>query len=113
MNTFHRLWHDQRGSTTVASTILVTTILSIGALVGLVTVRDHVVQQFGDMAVGLDALDQSYRYAVGVDGNGDGDLIDPEDCFLTGGFSDSSTLVDVPGDAPACLDLTIAPTDEG
>lgn len=109
----HELWQDTRGSAAVASTILVTTIVSIGALVGLVTVRDHVLQQFGDVAVGLDLLDQSYSYQVGVDGNGDGDLTDPEDCLLQGSFSDSSTLTDPAGNAPAGLDLTILPTDEG
>ena len=113
LTVFHEFWRDTRGSAAVASTILVTTIVSIGALVGLVTVRDHVLQQFGDVAVGLDLLDQSYRYDVGVDGNGDGDLSDPEDCRLQGSFSDTSSLTDPAGDAPAGLDLTILPTDEG
>jgi hypothetical protein len=110
---FLRLWRDCQGTTSVASTILVTTIVAMGAMVGLATLRDHIVQQFGDVAVGLDHLDQSYAYNIEIDGNGDGDFNDPEDCIMRGRFEDISELVDVTGDAPGCLNLTIAATDEG
>ena len=43
-----------------ADYILAVTILVIGGVVGLVTVRDAVVQNFGDLAVALAMIDQSY-----------------------------------------------------
>ena len=109
---FYRLVREQNGSASVASTILVTSIISLGAMVGLVTVRDQVLQQFGDVAVGLDTLDQSYKYSIGIDVNGDGDFQGPEDCILEGVFEDTAIWTDPAGQAPACLDLTIAPSDE-
>ena len=107
-----RLWRDERASVAPISMILTTTILALGAIVGLTTLRDHITQQYGDVAVALRSLRQSYRYEVGVDVNCDGDINDPEDCVMTGGFTDVVDLQDDPGTAPACLSLTIAPTDE-
>jgi hypothetical protein len=40
--------------------ILLTTIIGLGVVVGLTTMRDHIVQQFGDVAISIDALDQSF-----------------------------------------------------
>jgi hypothetical protein len=92
--------------------VLTTTILALGAIVGLVTIRDHMTQQFGDVAVALRSLRQAYRYEVGIDVNGNGSIRDAEDCVMSGGFSDAVDIVDTVGNAPACLDLTIAPISE-
>ena len=110
---FLTLWNDTRGTVAAAGTILVTTIVAFGALVGLVTMRDHIVQQFGDLAVGLDRLNQTYEYEIEIDGNGDGDFTDPEDCVFRGQFNQSTSLVDAVGDAPACLNLSVPPANEG
>lgn len=112
MNRLQEFVRDQRGSTSPIGVVLVTTIVAIGSIVGLATIRDHIIQQLGDSAVALRNLRQSYRYSVSIDANRDGDSTDPEDCVLSGGFVDAVDLVDDPGDAPACLNLTIAPTDE-
>ncbi len=97
------LWLDERGSVGWVSTILATSIFTLGVLVGLTTLRDHVVQQYGDVSVGLDHLDQSWSYTTGIDLNGDGDSTDPGECEFRGSFSDSSTLSDPVGAAPADL----------
>jgi len=55
-----RLWNDQRGAVSTVSTLLLYTILSLGAIVGLATLRNHIVQEYGDLAVALDHLDQSW-----------------------------------------------------
>lgn len=104
---------DESGASAPMGVVLVTTIMALGSIVGLTTLRDHIVQQFGDAAVALRELRQSYRYSVAIDANMDGDTSDPEDCVLEGGFSDAVDLVDLPGAPPACLDLTISPIDEG
>lgn len=55
-----RLWRDESGALAGADYILGVTILVIGGVVGLVTVRDAMVQNMGDIAVVLGSLDQSY-----------------------------------------------------
>ena len=106
------LWRDERASVAPISVILTTTILALGAIVGLTTLRDHITQQYGDAAVALRSLRQSYSYVVGIDVNCDGDINDPEDCVMRGEFTDVVDIQDDPGTAPACLNLTISPTDE-
>jgi Flp pilus assembly pilin Flp len=56
-----RFWRDQRGEASGLAVILLYTILALGATVGLVTLRDQIVQEFGDLAVALDSLDQSWH----------------------------------------------------
>ncbi len=107
-----RFFADEKGTTGVASIVLITSILSLGALVGLATVRDHLVQQFGDLSVSLDHLDQSYFYEAFIDGNHDGDYSDPEDCVFSGQYFDGTALVDAVGAAPACLNLSLEPEPE-
>ena len=66
------LWRDDRGTASIVSLIFVTAILALGAIVGLAVLRNQVVQEFGDAAVALDQLDQSFSYTLRVDGNRDG-----------------------------------------
>lgn len=74
-----RFWRDTRGATSIIGTLLLYTILVLGVTVGVVTLRDQIVQEFGDLAVALDSLDQSW--AAGGDGYDDDgpSLIDPID----------------------------------
>lgn len=53
-------WDDQSGETSVMSLVLICTIVAIGATVGLTTFRDQLVQEFGDLAVAIENLDQSF-----------------------------------------------------
>ena len=54
-----RLGGDTRGGVFVEY-LLLCTIVGIGMIVGLATFRNSVVQEFGDLAVALDHLDQSW-----------------------------------------------------
>jgi len=56
-----RLWKDQGGAVSAVSALLLYTILILGVTVGLVTLRNQVIQQFGDLAVALDHLDHSWE----------------------------------------------------
>ena len=95
MKTLIRLWRDVRGEATIVATTLLYAILVFGATVGLITLRDQIVQEFGDLAVALDSLDQSFS----IDGGAS--------------FTDSVSLTD-PADAePAGISIQAAPRAEG
>lgn len=89
-----RLWRDQRGSTSLVATLLLYAVLVLGMTVGLVTLRDQIVQEFGDLAVALESLDQSFS-VHGV------------------GFTDSSSVTDPADEEPAGLSVRRAPSAEG
>jgi hypothetical protein len=65
-----RLWTDSSGFVVSGDYILLTTILVIGMVVGVVTFRDQVVQEFGDIADAMESLDQSYTYTIVNPGGG-------------------------------------------
>lgn len=69
-----QLWGDESGFVVSTDLVLVSTILVIGLIVGLVSVRDQIAQEFGDMAVAVGNLNQSYSFAAHsvtyVDDNG-------------------------------------------
>ncbi len=95
--TLRRLAHDTDGGIQPAAYLLMVTLLVLAALPGLVTVRDTIVQEFGDAAAALDNLDQSYSFTL----NGQ-----------TSVFIDSSTLDD-PADAePAGISVRLPASPE-
>lgn len=107
------LWSDESGMHSPEAMIIMTTIIVIGSIVGLTTLRDHIGQQFGDLAVALDSLDQSFEYYFAHDNNGDGDFDDDNEFEFDGRFvDDSPTLVDNVGQAPACMNISLAPSPE-
>lgn len=98
-----RLARDERGSVAAMSTIFLTVILGLGVLGGLVIVRDHLVQEFGDFGVALDSLDQSFSYEINVcDG-----------CEISASYVDDYATLEDPVDAPpACLVIDVDPGEE-
>ena len=71
-----RLWKDERGVVNTTDVILMTTILALGALVGLVSLRNQVVQELTDVATAVGFLNQSYSYEGNVSDNAN---LDPND----------------------------------
>jgi len=109
VGSFQSLWSDERGMHSPEAMIIMTTIVVVGCMVGMVTLRDHISQQFGDVAVALDSLDQSFRFRFVHDNNGDGDFDDEDEFEFEGSFADDSpTLTDLAGQAPACLNMKVA-----
>ena len=106
-----RLWNDDRGGVDFISLIFVTAIVAMAGVVGLVQIRDQVTQEFGDAAVALDNLDQSFSYTISVDSEGDGTI----DFTQASAYADPApTLLDPADAAPACLTLNVvAPATEG
>lgn len=60
-----RLRLDQRGSVGAAEFVILVTILAIGMIAGLCAVRWSLIQEFGDVGVALERLDQSYQATIG------------------------------------------------
>ncbi|QDU99211.1 hypothetical protein [Lignipirellula cremea] len=105
-----KLINDDRGEASVTALVLIAAIVCLAAIVGLATLRDMVIQQFGDVGVAINNLDQSFSYEILIDTDGDGML---EDLGINGEYiDDAPSLVDNPGAAPACLNFTTAPGTE-
>jgi hypothetical protein len=95
-----QLWHDQRGTVSAVSTLLLYTVLGLGAVAGLATLRNQLVQECGDLAGALDHLDQSWTVTL------------PDTTVL--GYTDpGTTLDDVAGDPPAGISVTELASPEG
>lgn len=116
----NRFWRDQSGTTSAIALILVTTIIAVGVIVGLATFRNQIIQEFGDVGVAIDSLDQSFDYDISVDTDNDG-IADTtvasgmhldDDDQNNDGIRDAGALEDPVNAAPACLNFAIAPTGE-
>ena len=68
MHLMKQLWMDESGAIISAELILVITILVLGMVVGLTTVRDQVIQELGDVALAIASINQSYSFS-GVTGH--------------------------------------------
>jgi hypothetical protein len=55
------LWNDESGEISIMSLVLICTMIAIGATVGLTALRDQVTLEFGDVAVAIENLDQSFE----------------------------------------------------
>lgn len=127
-NTIRKLWSDDAAFVVSADLILISTILVIGVLVGLVTLRDQVVQELGDLATAVGNLNQSYSFAahtVTLTVN-EGDPDEETFTFTVAGssFADMTDLgetgtdeganTDPPNAEPAGINLSVgATTGEG
>jgi hypothetical protein len=56
------LWNDENGFIVSAELILVSTILVIGMVVGLQTIRETVTTEMADVAAAIGSLNQSYNF---------------------------------------------------
>jgi uncharacterized membrane protein YkgB len=59
---FRKLWNDEAGFIISAELVLVATIVVIGLIVGLVMVRNQVVQELADVAQAIGNISQTYCY---------------------------------------------------
>ena len=96
-----RLWKDETGVIDASSYIFFVTLICIGSVCGLVTIRDQVTQELGDLSVAFQNIDQSFslNYTLGT-------------LVVTASFIDNDAGNGVAGAAPAGIDLTVAGTGE-
>ena len=75
MTLFRKLWADDAGFVVSAELVLVATLLVIGLICGLTSLRNQIVQELVDVGQAIGSISQSYAYAgtakCGV-GNTDG-----------------------------------------
>jgi len=108
-------WNDERGYVFTTELVLIAVISVVGVVVGLVTVRNAVVQEYGDTATAVGVLDQSYRYDG--DNHTGGDAIPGTGQFVAGSEyvdnPDACEVEDVAGQPPAGISISVAPVGEG
>ena len=63
MKVASRLWSEEAGAVVSAEIMLVATILVLGVIVGLKSVRDSVVTELADVAQAISNVNQSYTYS--------------------------------------------------
>jgi Flp pilus assembly pilin Flp len=82
-----RLWRDDAGFVVSTELVLIATIVVIGLIAGLTTVRDAVVTELADVADAISEVDQSYSYGA-VSAH----------CAITAGttFNDQNDFCEVP-----------------
>ena len=59
-----RLWESDEGVIVSAELVLIATILVLGVLVGIASIRDQIVQELGDVAAAMSTTVQSYSFAA-------------------------------------------------
>ncbi len=105
MSFVRKLWNDEAGFVVSSELVLIATILVIGMITGLVTVRDQVVQELADVAGAISDVDQSYAYTgvsahnASTSGSDFVDLLD--NCDADG--------QDEAGTGSNCVDVTAGP----
>lgn len=59
-----QLWQDEHGFVISSELVFVATLLVIGMVTGLTTIRDQVLMELGDVADAISEVDQSYAYSA-------------------------------------------------
>jgi Flp pilus assembly pilin Flp len=105
-----KLWNDEAGFVVSAELVLVATLLVIGMVVGLTSLRNQVVQELADLGAAIGMISQGYQYTgtskitdeafAYTDGSGWDDLTD--EC-------QTDTGADVDNEEPAQISVTLPP----
>src|SRR5204862_4781502 len=64
MKCMFRLWKEETGAIVSAEIMLVASILVIGVIVGLKSVRDSVVTELADVAQAIGNIDQTFSFSA-------------------------------------------------
>lgn len=112
MRMLRRVWKDDAGFVVSTELVLVATILVIGMIVGLATVRNTLVQELGDVALAFNNIVQSYVYS-GVAGRDDSSQTAGSDYTDRTDFCDGGLGWDCLGCPPSGISVKRNPLDEG
>ena len=111
MKVLHRLWADEAGFVVSTELVLVATILVIGLILGLTSLRNQVVQELGDLAQAIANINQSYEYS----GTQKADVAETAGSIFHDApdFCEAQDGIDIGGEPPlAGWSVTVAPSPE-
>ena len=107
MRVLMQVWRDETGFVVSAELVLIATILVIGMIVGLASLRDQVVQELGDVGAAISQVVQSYSWS-GITGH--------TSSVAGSTFTDTTDACDAPADdagaAPLCIDVLVSASTE-
>lgn len=110
MKTMLRLWNEETGAIVSAEIILVASILVIGVISGLKSLRDSVVTELADVAQAIANINQSYSFS-GASGH---HSFSPGSIFVdSADFCDTSTDLSDLGNSKCvaiCSNLAVGET---
>jgi hypothetical protein len=110
MNVMKRLWNDEAGFIVSMELMIVATVVVLGMLVGLVAIREQLVQELADVAEAISEFNQSYSYAAVIghsSSTGGADFIDALD------FCDVQDGGAAVGTSSACVDVNFQAVNPG
>jgi len=58
-----KFWRDERAFVVTAELTLIATILGVGMIAGLASVRDQGLQELGDLAAAIEDMNESYSFS--------------------------------------------------
>jgi hypothetical protein len=100
-----KLWNDEAGFIVSAELVLIATIMVLGLIVGMATVRDQIIQELADVANAFSDINQSYSWSA-VTGH--------TSSVAGTQFDDETDFCDADGDiadsAEHCIILTVTAT---
>jgi len=105
MRVLTQLWRDEQGFVVSAELVLIGTILVIGMIVGLATVRDQVIQELADVAMAISQVNQSYSFS-GITGHTSS--VAGSAFTDTTDFCDAEALTQGLNEPPACIAIVDA-----
>ena len=101
-------WSDDRAFVVSSELVLIATILVVGMVVGLATVRDQVVQELADVAAAFSRTEQDFSFSgmTGHSASAAGSLFDDTVDFCDN-IAGIGTGVDPPGEPAACVNVSV------
>jgi len=108
MKMFQQFWNDENGFVVSTELVLIATVLVLGMIVGLTTLRDQVIAELADVAAAFSNSNQSYSFSgiTGHSSSTSGSLFDDNDDFCdldadpSGSDSHCITIVNAEGEEP-------------
>jgi len=107
-----QLWKDEHGFVISSELVFVATLLVIGMVTGLTTIRDQVLGELGDVADAVSEVDQSYAYSAvtaHASSTAGVNFADANDFCEANTANNDQTA----GSLPQCLDIVAPSGGEG
>jgi len=94
MKMFQQFWNDENGFVVSTELVLIATVLVLGMIVGLTTLRDQVIGELADVAAAFSNSNQSYSFSgiTGHSSSTSGSLFDDNTDFCDGAGDNSGSF---------------------